>query len=148
MVGTAICIVVILWLYKATKWMCVGTLTSAKTYACGDVRILELAAWAAVMKKDSAHSLAKKAPKHARLGEVSPKTATMPELGGEQVHPTAAFVKMGKEWFDVTPGYGRSLNADQKMCNDSGLLPGSAPSRSSWHACPILVKAMQSVDRT
>ena len=44
-----------------------------KTCAHGDAHATELAAWAAVTKKDSAHSPAEEAPQPASVGEASPK---------------------------------------------------------------------------
>ena len=84
----------------------------AKTCACGARHTSELVAWAAVMKKDGAHSPTKEALQTTSPSEGSPKKVTMPVSGGEHAHPTLVFVKVGKKRFEVPPGYSGSLKAD------------------------------------
>ena len=65
-----------------------------KTHRCGDVHASELAAWAVVMKKDSARSPPKDAPQPASVGEVSPNK-------DEDAAPAPALVKIGRKRFLV-----------------------------------------------
>ena len=82
-----------------------------KTFSSSDVHASELVAWAAVMKKDSAHSPANNALQPTSFGEDSHNK-------DEEATPVAVFVKVQRMRFQVFAGYGGRLKPDQEMCND------------------------------
>ena len=114
-----------------------------KTHSNADAHASKLAAWAAVMKKDSARCPTKDVPQHASNEEVS-------DSRNQEATPAPAFVKIGKKHFPVPATYGGRLKFDQEPCDDM-LTICKSHTHKEIVACmsnPVKAKAKAASDKS
>ena len=112
--------------------VCWGLTAKSKPIG-GDAHASEFAAWATVMKKDSACSTTKDAPAPISVGEVSPNK-------DEDATPIPVFVR---KWFPVLARYGGRIKFDREACDDMWQICKLPPPHPAQGALGLHVRSSE-----